>query len=130
MTPYLKRGDILDKIDIDKQVKKEMVRLKRIYKDLDDKDMALVDGLIVQASRLRVSLDMLWDDLMINGDVELFSQSEKTEPYERERPAARLFNARDKNYQAIIKQLNEKLPPQTPTDQSEEILKFAFSGKK
>ena len=41
----------------------------------------------------------------------MFSQSEKTEPYERERPQARIFTATDKNYQAIIKQLNEMTPP-------------------
>jgi hypothetical protein len=41
----------------------------------------------------------------------MFSQSERTDPYERERPAARLFTATDKNYQSIIKQLNELTPP-------------------
>lgn len=53
----------------------------------------------------------LWEDIQEKGETELFSQSEKTEPYERERPSARLFTSTDKNYQAIIKQLNELTPP-------------------
>ena len=53
----------------------------------------------------------------------MFSQSEKTEPYERERPAARLFTATDKNYQAIIKQLNELTPPSTAKSKLEAMMK-------
>ena len=120
----------MDKIDIDKEVKKEVSRLKKIYKDIDKKDMAAVEGLIVQAARLRISLDIMWEDISVNGDTELFTQSEKTDPYERERPVARLFNARDKNYQTIIKILNDKLPEKKAEDAAEEIMKFAFSGKK
>ena len=37
----------------------------------------------------------------------MFSQSEKTEPYERERPVARLYNTMNKNYQSIIKQMSD-----------------------
>lgn len=120
----------MDKIAIDKAVKKEISRLKKVYKDIPPNEKAMVDGLIIQAARLRISLDVMWEDISLNGDTEQFSQSEKTEPYERERPVARLFNARDKNYQSIIKQLNDKLPENKSSDASEEILKFAFSGKK
>ena len=82
--------------------KSEIERLTEIYKDLPPNQFAVAQGLIVQAARLRVRLDKLWRDIKKGGEVELFTQSEKTEPYERERPAARLFTATDKNYQSII----------------------------
>lgn len=91
--------------------KSEIARLNEIYKDLPPNEFEVAQGLIVQAARLRVRLDALWRDIHKNGEVEMFSQSEKTEPYERERPQARIFTATDKNYQAIIKQLNEMTPP-------------------
>ena len=116
----------MDKIEIDKQVKKEVKRLKAIFKDIDSSNKALVDGLINQAARLRVSLDIMWEDISTNGDTEKFTQSEKTDPYERERPVARLFNNRDKNYQSIIKLLTDKLPEDKVEDVTEEILSFAF----
>lgn len=98
----------------DDKVKKEISRLKRQYKEIPKNKMDVVQGLIVQAARLRISLDSLWEDIVENGDVELFSQSEKMEPYERERPVARIFNTRDKNYQSIIKQLTDLMPKEPP----------------
>lgn len=91
--------------------KSEIKRLTDIYKNLPPNQFAVAQGLIVQAARLRVRLDQLWEQIQEGGETELFSQSEKTDPYERERPAARLFTATDKNYQSIIKQLNELTPP-------------------
>lgn len=92
-------------------VKAEIARLKRIYKDLPKNQYEVAMGLIVQAARLRARLDELWEDIQENGETELFSQSEKAEPYERERPAARLFTSTDKNYQSIMKQLADLTPP-------------------
>ena len=92
-------------------VKAEISRLKRIYKDLPKNQYEVAMGLIIQAARLRARLDELWEDIQENGETELFSQSANTAPYERERPAARLFTSTDKNYQSIIKQLNELTPP-------------------
>lgn len=91
----------------DERVKSEVARLKRIYKDVPKEHMKLVEGLVIQAARLRVLLDDMWDDIKENGDIEMFSQSDKTEPYERERPVARLYNSRDQSYQRIMKQLSD-----------------------
>lgn len=88
----------------------EVERLTALYRELPPKQFALAQGLIIQAARLRVRLDKLWAELEEKGETEWFTQSEKTEPYERERPASRTFTATDKSYQSIIKQLNDMLP--------------------
>ena len=88
----------------------EIKRLTKIYKGLPPKQFALAQGLIAEAARLRVRLDKLWEDLTENGEVEMFSQSENTDPYERERPASRIYTATNKSYQSIIKQLNDMIP--------------------
>ena len=93
----------------------EIKRLTEIYKGLPPKQFALAQGLIIQAARLRVRLDKLWAELTEKGETEWFTQSEKTEPYERERPASRTFTATDKSYQSIIKQLNDMLPADKET---------------
>ena len=94
---------------------KEVDRLTEIYKELPPKQFALAQGLIIQAARLRVRLDKLWAELEEKGETEWFTQSEKTEPYERERPASRTFTATDKSYQSIIKQLNDMIPQDKET---------------
>ena len=90
--------------------KSEAARLRKLYRDLPKNRKAVAEGLIIQAARLRVRLNALNDDIEANGLTEMFTQSDKTAPYERERPAAALFIKLDKNYQAIIRQLCDMLP--------------------
>lgn len=94
----------------DEIVKKEIRRLKRIYKDLPKDTLKLLDGLIVEAADLRIRLEDVRLDLDINGYDEMFTQSDKQEPYERERPQARRYIAMNKSYQSITKQLGDYIP--------------------
>lgn len=118
-TPYKmekKRGELMNKLKVrDTLVKKEKNRLNRLFKDVPKNKLKTAEGLIIQAARLRILLDEMWIDITENGDVELFSQSEKQEPYERERPIAKLYNSRDQSYQRIIKQLTDLIPDEKIT---------------
>ena len=102
------------------RISTEDKRLRRIYKDLKRDKIATVDGLIRRAAYMRTTLEDMEIDLDTNGFVELFSQSEKTEPYERERPVARLYNTMNKNYQSIIKQLSDLLPKELPKSEGDD----------
>lgn len=106
-------------LTIEKRVKKEYARLKRNYKELPPDTLKVVDGLLIQAARLRVSLDDAWEDIQTNGAYELFSQSEKMEPYERERPITRIYTQREQNYQKIIHQLTDLIRNENKDDPSE-----------
>jgi len=111
-----KRGELMNKLKVrDALVKKEKNRLNRLFKDVPKNKLKTAEGLIIQAARLRILLDEMWIDITENGDVELFSQSEKQEPYERERPIAKLYNSRDQSYQRIIKQLTDLIPDEKIT---------------
>lgn len=92
----------------------EVKRLTKIYKGLPPKQFALAQGLIAEAARLRVRCNQLWTDLQEKGEVELFSQGDQ-DPYERERPASRIYTAANKSYQSIIKQLNDMIPKDAET---------------
>lgn len=92
------------------RVKKEKVRLDKIFKSIPEDKKRVAQGLIVQAARMRILLDDAWCDIQEKGDYELFTQSESTPAYERERPIAKLFNSRDAAYQKIIMQLSKLLP--------------------
>ena len=100
----------------DERIKKEVIRLTRIFTKLDKKGKAVIDGLVKRAAYMRVTLEDMENDLDIKGFTELFSQSEKLDPYERERPVARLYNSMNKNYQSIMKQLSEFLPKNEKVD--------------
>ena len=98
----------------DERIKKEEQRLKRIYKNIDKDNKAIIEGLIQRAAYMRVTLEDWEKDIMENGYYEMFTQSEKTDPYERERPVARLYNTMNANYQKIIKQLSDLVPKEAP----------------
>ena len=99
---------------VDERIKKEVLRLKRIYKNIDKDNKAIIDGLIQRAAYMRVTLEDWELDIMENGCTEMFTQSINTPPYERERPVARLYNTMNGNYQKIIKQLSELVPKPDP----------------
>ena len=106
MTELVKNNQIAQKAAIAKEEK----RLRKVFDALPPNKKAIVDGLIVEAARLRVLLDALYADIEENGATELFRQSEKVPPYTKERPEAKQYKDFNKNYQSIIKQLTELAP--------------------
>jgi hypothetical protein len=105
--------------------KSEINRLNKIYKSLPKNQFAVVQGLIVEAARLRIRLEELWKDIQENGETEPFCQGKDAVPYERERPASRTYTATNKSYQAIIKQLNDLCPPDQAKNELDEFIKAA-----
>jgi len=99
-----------EKLAKKKRISKEERRLRGSYGKIPEELMKVADGLIRRAAYMRVTLEDYEADLDDKGYVEMFSQSERTDPYERERPVARLYNTMNKNYQSIIKQLADMLP--------------------
>ena len=90
----------------------EYERLSVLYQNIPSNKRSLVDGLLWQAARLRVSLDDLYADLQKNGNTEMFKQANDGVEFPRERPESKIFATRDKSYLAIIKKLDDLLPVQ------------------
>lgn len=99
--------------EFEKLKKKEEKRLEKVFSELEDGRKAATQGLIQRAAFMRVSLVDLEADLQENGFTELFSQGDQ-EPYQRERPSARIYATMNSNYQKIIKQLTDLLPKEAP----------------
>lgn len=97
-----------------RRITAEEKRLRENYKNIPEDLMGVADGLIRRSAYMRVTLEDYEADLDVGGYVELFTQSEKTAAYERERPVARLYNQMNRNYQQIIKQLSDMLPKLDP----------------
>jgi hypothetical protein len=108
----------------------EIARLDEIFKAIAPDKKNLCQGLIRQAARLRVLLDAGYADLIAKGDTEWFRSHQTRSRMSANVRSARLFNARDKNYQSVIKLLLDLLPAQEKADAANEIMKFALSGKR
>lgn len=94
----------------EKRIKAEVRRLTKIFDGIEEKRKATTRGLIERAAFMRVSLEDLEEDLNEGGFIEQFQQGRDQDPYERERPAARIYNSLNGGYQKIIKQLTDLLP--------------------
>lgn len=77
---------------------------------------------------MRATLDDYKNDLDADGYVEMFSQSDKTEPYERMRPVAQLYGTMNKNYQSIMRQIMDCIPEEPKKKRKDEFADFV-SGR-
>ena len=111
----------------DSRITKEKNRLKKIFADVPENKMKTVEGLIVRAAFMRISLEDFEKDLNENGFTESFRQGLNQEPYDRKRPTAELYNAMNTSYQKIIKQLTDLLPDDRK--ESDELLDFLGGDK-
>lgn len=110
-----------DRVEImNAQADEEEERLRELFSDIPENKLKIADGLIVQASRLRVLLNDNWNDILENGEYEKFRQSKNQTPYDRKRPIVEHYDARDKTYKEIIAQLIELLPEENKESQSYE----------
>ena len=103
----------------------EIKRLKTIFTKLSSKEKKFLEPLIQRAAYMKIQLEDYEKDLLENGYVEMFSQSDKQAPYERERPVARLYTTLNGNYQKIMKQLSdhiEHVPVKEKSDGFEEFV--------
>lgn len=108
----------------DSRVNKEEMRLRKIYENVDEDNKAIIDGLIQRAAYMRITLEDWEKDIDVNGYIEMFTQSEKTDPYERERPVIRLYNTMNANYQKIINQLSNLVPKYEPKEKGDVFDEF------
>ena len=105
--------------DILAKIQKENDRLRKRYRNLPEDTLDILDGLIDRAAFMRVQLADMEMDILQNGRVEMFSQSDKVDPYEKERPVVKQYTALSRNYQSISKQLDDKLPKADPVDKDD-----------
>ena len=87
------------------RIKRETNRLNKIFTAKSEEEKSYLEGLIKRAAFMKIQLEDMEKDLVTNGWTEMFTQSVYSKPYERERPAARMYNSVNKNYQTLMRQL-------------------------
>jgi len=113
----------------DERIKKTINRLKKLLKNLPSEKKKVAEGLVQRIAFMQVTLEDLEADINENGTVEQFSQTPDI-VYERERPAARIYNTTIKNYTSACKQLFDLLPDDKPKPDTAELMNFLKGAKK
>ena len=111
------------KEQINKDIKKERNRLKKLYKELPENKLKLVEKLLDNASFISVQLKLMQEDIKENGIKEFYMNGKGQFGY-KESVASKTFNVSIKNYMNIIKQLNDMLPEEKKISEDDEFDRF------
>ncbi len=98
----------------DGRIKKEMAKLKRLFKDMEKDTMNTVSSLIRNAAFMVVTLDDLQETINREGAVSEYQNGENQWGTKKS-PEVEIYNTMIKNHMAIIKQLSDLLPKATST---------------
>ena len=94
----------------EQKIKREITRLKRVFKDLDKNKLQTVESLIRNAAFMAVSLEELQEIINVEGYTEEY-QTGANQAGRKQSEAVKTHIAMTKNHAAIMKQLADLAPP-------------------
>lgn len=118
---------ISEKLEKEKNIKQEINRIKKLYKDISKEKVKVLDGLIKEAAFMKISLEEIREDLMQNGMTELFVQGEQA--FNRERPEVKIYTTFMQRYSNVMKQLIDILPVEEKKEETDELKEFIKRNK-
>ena len=104
----------------EQKIKKEIARLKRVFKDLDKNKLQTVESLIKNAAFMAVSLEELQEIINAEGYVVEYQNGENQKGT-KQSDAVKTHIAMTKNHAAIIKQLTDLVPPEKKKESKREV---------
>jgi hypothetical protein len=114
-------------LDKEKNIKQEINRVKKLYKDFPKDKIKVIEGLINEAAFMKITLEETRDDLIRNGMTELFEQG--SQKFKRERPEVKIYTTIIQRYSNVMKQLIDLLPVEVKKEEKDELMKFLSRGE-
>lgn len=118
-------------LEKDKKIKKEILKFKRIFKNLDDNSKKITENLINKAAFMSVSLDELQDIINQKGYTEEY-QNGANQSGIKKCSELEIYNTMVKNFTSVINQMYSMLPSSKTSEvqkAGEELAKFLTKGK-
>lgn len=117
---------LYNEIEKEKQIKKEIRKLRRLFKNLPKDKMKAADGLIQEAAFMKVTLEETRHVIDQEGILETFEQG--AQKFLREHPATKVYNTMIQRYATVCKQLFDMIPdPEAGKQAEDELMAFVKS---
>ena len=113
---------ISEQLEREKKIKQEINRIKKLYKDLEKDKVKVVEGLITEASFMKLTLQELREDLFKNGMTELYENGPQA--VNRERPETKIYSTMIQRYSNVMKQLIDYMPEEKQKEENDELKEF------
>ena len=118
---------ISEQLEREKKIKQEINRIKKLYKDLAKEKIKVIEGLITDASFMKLTLQELREDLLMNGFTELYENGSQV--INRERPEAKIYSTMIQRYSNVMKQLIDYMPVEEKKEEQDELIAFLNRSK-
>lgn len=118
---------ISEQLKREKNIKQEINRIKKLYKDFPKDKTKALEGLINESAFMKVSLEETRVDLIKNGFTELFEQGEQC--FKRERPEFKIYTSLMQRYPTTMKLLIDLLPAEVKKEETDVLMDFIKKGK-
>ena len=118
---------IYEQLEREKNIKQEINRIRKLYKEFTREKVKVLEGLITEASFMKTALEELRADIIKNGYTELFEQGEQT--FNRERPEVKIYTNFIQKYSVCMKQLIDLLPAEEKKVESDALIEFVKKGR-
>ena len=106
----------------DREIKNEISRLTRIFKDIESNRKCTVKGLIEEAAYMKATLKELKKSIDENGPIDEMPQGNYS--ILREHPALKSYNTMVQRYTTVIKELSNLLPKEQVKEVSDGFDEF------
>lgn len=122
-----KNEQLFEQLEKEKNIKQEINRVKKLYKDFPKDKVKAIEGLINEAAFMKITLQETREDLIKFGMTELFEQGSQS--FKRERPEVKIYTTLIQRYSNVMKQLIDLLPEEEKTKEKDELTEFLSKGK-
>ncbi|NOW07845.1 hypothetical protein [Clostridium beijerinckii] len=121
---------LLQKKEKEKRIKKEINRLKKLFKDMPQNTMDKVSSLIKNAAFMTVTLEDLQETINCEGTVSEYKNGENQFGTKKS-PEVEIYNTMIKNHMGIMKQLTDLMPekPNKKTNENDPLFNIINRGK-
>lgn len=120
---------ICKELDKEHQIRKEMQKLRRLFKNLPINKKNAADGLMQEAAYMKVTLEETRYIIDNEGIIEIFEQG--AQKFKREHPATKVYNTMIQRYATVCKQLFDMIPdPEASKTAEDELMAFVKRAKK
>ena len=112
-----------------KQIKKEITKLRRLFKNLPKDKQKAAEGLLQEAAFMKATLEETRYIIDQEGILEHFEQG--AQKFLREHPATKVYNTMINRYATVCKQLFDMVPdPDAGKAAEDELMAFVKKAKK
>jgi len=112
-----------------KQIKKEITKLRRLFKNLPKDKQKAAEGLLQEAAFMKATLEETRHIIDQEGILEHFEQG--AQKFLREHPATKVYNTMINRYATVCKQLFDMVPdPEAGKQAEDELMAFVKKAKK